>query len=410
MGGFASAERFLSVVRPLSVHALQRLAPFYRPVLDYFITVEPWRESPERDCCSSSPSRGGEGRFVRYGLAAVGEGLADVEHLLGGEAGAEVDLLPVDLDLVAGAAADGRCSAPVRRVRLLRVGLDLIQRELSEDRIGSVIVRRRRGSLRRAGSEVQRHQVRPLRDGVHEGAARHRRVEHAGQEARLVDLVEAGDLRHHLPAGLGGPGEPIALALGARRGRLPGAVRVGGDLGEVVLEHLDRLRVLRPVGRPEFAVQGVQGEDRPVGVGQADALHELLDPRLVHPLGVGEEPHGQHGVGVDIVDNDGGLLVHHEAELQRRRHLLAGRQRDEAGAAGVMIERELAVGRVDLRALHGPVERDRVGVEGVEVANLAEHEVDDHVSIPPALIKLPGVPTVVETVNRSRSARSFSMP
>ena len=264
------------------------------------------------------------------------------------------------------------------------VALDFRQRQPPEDRALQIVVRRRRGTLGGARPELERDEIASLRDGVHLGVPGHRRVEHARQEALAVDLVEAGDLRHHLPAGLRGPGEPVALALGARRGRLPGAVDVGRHLAQESIQHLPRLRVLRAVGRPELAVKLVRGEDRAVGVGQPDPLHEFLHPFLVDPLRVLEEPDREDGVRVEVVDDDLRFLVDDEAEGERRRHLLAGRQRDESRAPSVVIEREPAGRGVNRRPLHRPVEGDGVLGEGLETEDLTENEIDLHGDVPAA--------------------------
>ena len=307
-------------------------------------------------------------------LRLLREPPADLQHLLGGELG-------LGAVRVARAAADGAGAAPVRRVRLLGVGLELEQRELPEDRVLPVVVERRGGPFHGAGAEAERDEIRALGDGVHQGAVGRLREEEAREESLVVYVVEARLRLHRLPPQLGRPRVALGRALRPGRRGLPLAVGVLGDLHEEGLQHGHGLRFLAAVRRPDLAVQRVGGEDGAVGVGQADLLHDLLHPLLVDAIRVGEQPDRQRRVRVQVVHEDLGLVVHHEAEAQRRRHLLARGQGDEAGAPRVVIERELAAHGVDLRTLHGSVERDAVGGEVREVDDLAEHEVDLHLSL-----------------------------
>lgn len=314
------------------------------------------------------------GRCCRGEVRLLHELLADLEHLLRGEPG----LAAVR---VAGAATDAAGAAPVGRVRLLRVDLDLLQGELPQDRVLPVVVERLGRALGGAGADRERHEVRPLGDGVHERPVGRVRVEHGRQEALVVHVVEAGLRLDLLPARLRRPGVALGGALGSRGRGLPLAVGVLGDLREEGLQHADGLRLLAAVRRGQLAVDRVGREDGAVGVGQTDLLHELLHPLLVHPLGVGEEPHREHRVRVEVVDEDLGLAVDHEAEVEGGRHLLARGQGDEARAPRVVVERELAVGGVDLRALHRTVEGNGVVGEVREVENLAVHEGGLHLSV-----------------------------
>ncbi len=200
--------------------------------------------------------------------------------------------------------------------------------------------------------------------------------EDARQVTLRVHVVEAVDPAHLLPARLGRPAESVGLPLGARRRLLPGAVGVLVELREEALEHLEGLGVLVPPRRSQLAVDVVRGEDRAVGVGQADPLHDLLHLLLVDPLRVGEEPDGHHGVGVEVVDEDLGVGVDHEAEPEGRRHLLTGRQGHQPSTARVVVERKLPRGRIDLGPLHGAVEGDRVGSETRELHHLSENKID----------------------------------
>ena len=294
---------------------------------------------------------------------------AYLQHLLGDE-------LRLAAVRVARATADGAGAAPVRRVRLFRVDLDLLQGELPQDRVLPVVVERRGRALGGAGADRERHEVRPLGDGVHERSVGRVREEHAREEALVVHVVEA-DLRlDRLPAGLRRPRVALRRALQTRGRGLPLAVGVLGHLHEEGFQHSHGLWLLAPVSRGQLAVDVVRGEDRAVRVGEANALDELLHLLLVHALRVGEQPDREARVRVQVVDVDLGVLVHHEPEADRRRHLLARGQGDEAGARRMVIKRELAVHGVDLRALDGSVERNAVSGKVREIDNLTEHEID----------------------------------
>jgi len=64
--------------------------------------------------------------------------------------------------------------------------------------------------------------------------------------------------------------------------------------------------------------------------------------------------------------------------VQRRRHLLAASQGDETHATRVVVEREPPLLGVDLRPLHGAIQRYAVAGERRELENLPETEINLH--------------------------------
>ena len=163
-----------------------------------------------------------------------------------------------------------------------------------------------------------------------------------------------------MPPGAGRP--PVAprdLLTHRALGDLELAREEGRDLPDELLEHLEGLgrSVLAP-RRGDLAVQRVRREYRPVGVGPPDLGDEVFDLRLPGPKRVGQEPHRQNRVRVDVVDADDGLLVDRQAEADRLADLLAGCPRDQPEASGMVVEGESAADRVDGRALNVAVQGD----------------------------------------------------
>lgn len=118
-------------------------------------------------------------------------------------------------------------------------------------------------------------------------------------------------------------------------------------------------------------------------VDAADAVDERANPTGVgpaQPLGVQQQPDGEHGVAVDVVEEDR-ESARIESDEQRVAHLLARRQRDVSQHAVVVVERIATVFVVEGRTADGAVERDRTGREFVERprAPLLEDEVQDRV-------------------------------
>lgn len=226
------------------------------------------------------------------------------------------------------------------------------------------------------GLDVVRDEVADLADGVPDRALDAGDQHHADHAPGPVDLLEPLHGAEVPEIAVGGEAEGRRGAVVAGRRLLPGLVPVVEDLQEPVQGVLG-LRLAVAGGEGEVERVGlVAGDRRAVGVHEPDAVDEVLHLLLAHPLGVEDQPQGDHRVGVEIVDDDLQPPAI-PSELDRLRHLLAGGEREGPDAPRVVVEAVAAALVVDRGPLHGAVEIDGVVGHLLAGGGLAVLEPDD---------------------------------